>query len=34
MNIELDTKSQGRQSALKSEGDRFENGEVRGYMLP
>ena len=25
---------QGRQSALKSEGDRLENEEVRGYMLP
>ena len=24
----------GRQSVLKSEGDRLENEEVRGYMLP
>ena len=26
--------SQGRQSVLKSEGDRLENEEVRGYMFP
>ena len=26
--------SQGRQSVLKSEGDRLEDEEVRGYMLP
>ena len=26
--------NQGRQSALKSEGDRLENEEVRGYILP
>ena len=25
---------QGRQSVLKSEGDRLENEEVRGHMLP
>ena len=25
---------QGRQSVLKSEGDKLENEEVRGYMLP
>ena len=25
---------QGRQSVLKSEGNRLENEEVRGYMLP
>ena len=24
---------QGRQSVLKSEGDKLENEEVRGYML-
>ena len=27
-------KYQGRQSVLKSEGDRLENEEVRGYMFP
>ena len=26
--------NEGRQSVLKSEGDRLENEEVRGYMLP
>ena len=25
---------QGRQSVLKSEGDRLKNEEVQGYMLP
>ena len=29
-----DDLNQGRQSVLKSEGDRLENEEVRGYMLP
>ena len=26
-------RQQGRQSVLKSEGDKLENEEVRGYML-
>ena len=28
------SQGQGRQSVLKSEGDRLENEEVRGYMFP
>ena len=32
--LEISGWDQERQSVLKSEGDRLENEEVRGYMLP